>query len=51
MWGTRGPFLLAAAMVKAVVMPVVFVLWLLKNAIKILKPTVCNQKLDFILVL
>jgi hypothetical protein len=37
MWGTRGAFLLAAAMVVAVVTPVVFVLRLLKNAIKILK--------------
>ncbi len=29
-------------MIVAVVMPVVFVLWLLKNAIKILKLIVCN---------
>jgi hypothetical protein len=37
MWGNRGAFLPAAAMVVVVVMPVVFVLWLLKNAIKTLK--------------
>jgi hypothetical protein len=34
MWGTRAPFLLAAAMVVAVVMPIVFVLRLLKNAMQ-----------------
>ncbi len=37
MWGASWPFPPAAAMVVAVVMPVVFVLWLLKNAIKTLK--------------
>ncbi len=36
-WGTRGPFLLAAAMVVAVLMPVVFVLRLLNNVIKTIK--------------
>ncbi len=42
MWGDRGPFPPAAAMVVAVVTPVVFVLWLLKNAIKTLKVVVCK---------
>jgi hypothetical protein len=51
MWGAKGPFPSAAAMVVVVVTPVVFVLWLLKNAIKILKLVVCEQKLDFILLL
>jgi hypothetical protein len=37
MWGARGPFLPAAAMVVAVVTPVVFVLRLLKKEIKTLK--------------
>jgi hypothetical protein len=37
MLGARGPFLLAMAMVVAVVMPIVFVLRLLKNSIKTLK--------------
>jgi hypothetical protein len=41
-WGARGPFLPAAAMVVAVVMQVVFVLWLLKNAIKTPKLVVCK---------
>jgi hypothetical protein len=43
MWGARGPFLSAAAMVVAVVTTVVFVLRLLKNAIKTLSLVVCNQ--------
>jgi hypothetical protein len=43
MWGARGPFLLAAAMVVVVVMPVVFVLNLLKKSIKIPKLVVCKQ--------
>jgi hypothetical protein len=43
MWGARGPFLQAAAIVVAVVMPVIFVLRLLKNAIKTLKLFVCKQ--------
>jgi hypothetical protein len=51
MWGARGPFLQAAAMVVAVVMPVVFVLRLLKNAIKILKLVVCKQKFHFIAII
>jgi hypothetical protein len=37
MWGARGPFPPAAAMVVVVVMPVVFVLRLLKKEIKTLK--------------
>ncbi len=37
MWGARGPFPPAAAMVVAVVTPVVFVLRLLKKEIKIPK--------------
>ncbi len=41
-WGARGPFLPAAAMVLTVVMPVVFVLRLLRNAIKTLKLVVCK---------
>jgi hypothetical protein len=36
-WDARGPFLLAEAMVVVVVMPVGFVLRLMKNAIKTLK--------------
>jgi hypothetical protein len=36
MWGAGGPLVQAAAMVAAVVMLVVFVLRLLKNAIKTL---------------
>jgi hypothetical protein len=43
MWGSRGAFPPVAAMTVAVVMPVVFVLRLLKNAIKILKLVVCKQ--------
>jgi hypothetical protein len=43
MWGTKGQFLAAAVMVVVVVTPVVFVLRLLKNAIKTLKLVVCNQ--------
>jgi hypothetical protein len=42
MWGTGGQFLPAAAMVVAVVTPVVFVLRLLKNAIKTLKLVACT---------
>jgi hypothetical protein len=49
MWGARGPFPPAAAMVVVVVMPVVFVLRLLKNAIKTLKLVVCNQCLYVLL--
>jgi hypothetical protein len=37
MWGAKGSFPPAAAMVVAVEMPVVFVLWQLKNTIKTLK--------------
>ena len=37
MWGAKGPFLPVAAMVVAVVMPVVFCAWLLKKEIKTLK--------------
>ncbi len=48
MWGAMGPFLLAAAMVVVVVMAVVFVLRLLKNAIKTLKLVICQQKCLFI---
>jgi hypothetical protein len=47
MWGTGGPFSPAVAMVVAVVMPVVSVLRLLKNAIKTLKLVVCKQNLYF----
>ena len=43
-WGAWGPFLPAAAMVVAVVMPVVFVLRLLKKEIKTLKLVNCYQK-------
>jgi hypothetical protein len=46
-WGARGPFLPGVAMVVVVVMPVVFVLRLLKNTIKILKLVVCKQKKSF----
>ncbi len=45
MWGARGPFPPAAAMVVAVVTPVVFcakTTEILKNAIKTLKLVVCN---------
>jgi hypothetical protein len=35
MWGTTGPFLLAEAMVVAVVMPVVFCAKATENAIRI----------------
>jgi hypothetical protein len=48
MWGTRGPVLLAAAMVVVVVMPVMFVLRLMKIAIKTLKLVVCHHKYLFI---
>jgi hypothetical protein len=43
MWGTRGPFLPAVAIVVAVVLPFVFVLRLLKSAIKTLKLVACKQ--------
>jgi hypothetical protein len=46
MWGARGPFPPALAMVVAVVMPVVFyaeATEILKNAIKTLKLVVCKQ--------
>jgi hypothetical protein len=43
MWGARGPFLLAGAMVVVVVKPVVFVPRLLKNVIKIERLVVCKQ--------
>jgi hypothetical protein len=49
MWGARGHFPLAVAMVVAVVMPVVFVLWLLKNAIKTLKLVVCKLIMYYLL--
>jgi hypothetical protein len=47
MWGARGPFPPTAAMVVAVVMPVAFVLRLLKSAIKTLKLVVCKQLYQF----
>ncbi len=43
MWGTRGPFMPAAAMVVAAVTPVVFVLRLLRSAINTLKLVVWKQ--------
>jgi hypothetical protein len=46
---TRGPFLPVAGMVVVVVTPVVFVLRLLKNAIKTLKLVVYNQSLYVLL--
>jgi hypothetical protein len=49
MWGTRGPFLPEVAMVVAVVTPVVFVLRLLKNAIKTVKLVVCKQSFKSLL--
>ncbi len=49
MWGTRGLFLPVADMVVAVVTPVVFVLWLLKNAIKTLKLVVCKLFLYYLI--
>ncbi len=48
-WGARGPFPLAAAMVVAVVMVVVFVLRLLKNAVKTLILVFCKQCLYLLL--
>jgi hypothetical protein len=51
MWAARGPFLTAVVMVVAVVTPVVFVLRLLKGAIKILKLVVCKQKFHFITII
>ncbi len=47
MWGARGPFPLAAAMVVAVVTPVGFVLRLLKKEIKTLKLVGGYQKVYF----
>ena len=47
MWGARGPFPLAAAMVVAVVTPVLFVLRLLKKEIKTLKLVGGYQKVNF----
>jgi hypothetical protein len=49
MWGARGLFPPATAMVVAVVTPVVFMLWLLKNAIKTLKLFVCKLILYYLL--
>jgi hypothetical protein len=43
MWGARGPFLPPAAMVVAVVMPVVFCNKATENFNKTLKLVVCNQ--------
>jgi hypothetical protein len=43
MWGTRGPFPPAAAMVVAVVTRVVFCDKATKNSKKTLKLVVCNQ--------
>jgi hypothetical protein len=43
MWDARGPFLLAAALVVVVVMPVVLCAKATKNAIKTLKLVVCKQ--------
>jgi hypothetical protein len=43
MWGARGPFPPAMTMVVAVVMPDVFVLRLLKSAIKTLKLVICRH--------
>jgi hypothetical protein len=50
MWGARGPFLPVATMVVAVVMPFVFVLRLLKNAINTLKLVVCKENFQFITI-
>jgi hypothetical protein len=47
MWGARGPFPLAAAMVVVVVMPVVFCAKLLKKEIKTLKLVGGYQKVNF----
>jgi hypothetical protein len=49
MWGARGPFPPAAAMVVAVVTPVVFFLRLPKSAIKTLKLFVGNRTFQFFL--
>ncbi len=50
MWGARGPFPPAVAMVVVVVMPVVFVLWLLKiNSIKKLILVACKLILHYLL--
>jgi hypothetical protein len=49
MWGAREAFLPAAAMVMGVVMPVVFLLRLLKNAIKTLKLVIFKQYLYLLL--
>jgi hypothetical protein len=50
MWGSRGSFLPVAAMYVEVVTPVVFVLRLLKNAMKTLKLVVCEEKVLFITI-
>jgi hypothetical protein len=44
MWGAREPFLLAASMVVAVVMPVVFCAKATEKRKKTLKLCVCYQK-------
>jgi hypothetical protein len=44
MWGARGPFLPAAAMVVAVVTPVVFCAKATEKQNKTLKLVVCYQK-------
>jgi hypothetical protein len=49
MWGARGPFPPTAAMVVAIVMPVVFVLRLLKSATKTLKLVACKHTYKFLL--
>jgi hypothetical protein len=49
MWDAGGPFLPVATMVVVVVTPVVFVLRLLKNAVKALQLVVCMQCLYLLL--
>jgi hypothetical protein len=49
MWGTRGPFLLVAAMVVAVVMPVVFCNKATKSLVKTLELVFCNHFLYVLL--
>jgi hypothetical protein len=51
MWGARGPLPPAAAMVAAVVTPVVFVLRLLKSAKKTLKLVICKQTYQFFTII
>ncbi len=51
MWGARGPFALAAAMVVAVVMPVVFCAKATKKCNKTLKLVVCKQCLYILLTI